>query len=75
MSWIKWDTLCLERENGSLRLRRLKEFNILLLGKWVWRVLMEMENLWYKVLVARYGEEGVRLCFDGRRGPIWCENM
>ena len=66
--------MCLERENGSLGLRRLKEFNILLLGKWVWRVLNEMENLWYKVLVARYGEEGGQLCFDGRRGSVWWDN-
>lgn len=36
ISWIKWDTLCLERENGGLG----KEFNLSLLDKWVggcWR--------------------------------------
>lgn len=47
----------------SLRVSRLKEFNIALLGKWVWRVLEERERLWYKVLCARYREEGGRLCF------------
>lgn len=75
MSRIKWDTLCLERENGGFGVRRLKEFNISLLRKWVWRVLHERENLWYKVLGVRYGEEGGRLSFEGRVGSEWWENL
>jgi hypothetical protein len=27
------------------------------------------------VLVARYGEEGDWLCFDGRGGSVWWENL
>ena len=44
----------------GLTVRRLKKFNISLLGRWVWRVLHERESLWHKVLGARYGEEGGR---------------
>jgi len=28
----------------------LKEFNLSLLDKWMWRVLVKREYLWYKVL-------------------------
>ena len=48
--------------------RRLREFNIALLGKWCWRLLLDREGLWRKVLVARYGvadgglEDGGRSC-------------
>jgi hypothetical protein len=40
--------------------KRLKEFNISLLGKWVWRVLDERESLWNVVhmqSMARWGDE------------------
>jgi len=42
-------------------LRRLREFNDALLGKWCCRLLVEKRSLWYRVLVARYGEEDGRL--------------
>jgi exonuclease III len=58
ITWIKWETVCLRKENGGLGVRRLMEFNIALLGKWWWRILQERDNLWYRVLCARYGEEG-----------------
>ena len=36
----------------------LKEFNISLLGKWVWWLLEERESQWNVVLHTKYGEEG-----------------
>lgn len=36
-------------------------FNLSLLGKWCWRLLVDKEGLWHRVLKARYGEEGVAL--------------
>jgi len=33
-------------------------FNLSLLGKWCWHMLVEKEGLWYRVLKARYSEEG-----------------
>ena len=58
VAWIKWDAICLQSENGGLGVKRLKEFNISLLGKWVWRLLEERESLWNVVICAKYGEEG-----------------
>lgn len=45
--------------------RRLKEFDLSLLGKLVWRVLEEREGFWYKVLCVRYVEVVGRLRFGG----------
>ena len=39
----------------------MKEFNIDLLGKWCRRMLVDRDGFWYRVLVARYGEEAWRL--------------
>jgi hypothetical protein len=55
--------------------RRLCEFNILLLGKWWWRMLGENDRLWYRVLKARYGEEGGRLKEGGQESSSWWRMM
>jgi hypothetical protein len=36
----------------------MSAFNLSLLGKWCWRMLIDKEGLWYRVLKARYGEVG-----------------
>jgi len=46
-----------------MKVRRLKEFNFSLLGKWVWRNLEERGSLLYNVLCAKYGEEGGVVCW------------
>jgi len=54
--------------------RRLRELNDALLGKWFLRLLVERRSLWYRVLVARYGEEDGRLEVRGRSGSsLWRE--
>jgi len=51
--------------------RRLTEFNVSLLGKWCWRMLVDKEGLWCRVLQARYGEEGGRLKEGERDSSLW----
>jgi hypothetical protein len=56
---------------GGLGVRRLGEFNFSLLGKWCWRMLVDKDGLWYRVLKARYGEVGGRLQEGGRHSSRW----
>jgi len=51
--------------------RQLKEFNLALLGKRCWRMLVDRGGIWYRVLVARYGEEAGRLEVGGRSVSSW----
>ncbi|GAU52005.1 hypothetical protein TSUD_418090 [Trifolium subterraneum] len=44
------------KTSSGLGVRQLREFNIALLGKWCWRLLVDKGGMWYRVLVARYGE-------------------
>jgi hypothetical protein len=46
-----------------------------LIGKRRWRLMEEHESLWYKVLVARFGEEGRILRVDGEGGTMWWNNL
>jgi hypothetical protein len=58
-----------------LGVRRIKEFNLALLGKWCWRLLVEKESLWYRVLVARYGMRDGQVCAGGRDSSVWWRNV
>ena len=51
--------------------RKLREFNTALLEKWCWRLLIDREGLWRRVLVARYGAEDGRLEDGGRSCSTW----
>ncbi|GAU21951.1 hypothetical protein TSUD_110910 [Trifolium subterraneum] len=41
---------------GGLGVRKVKEFNVALLGKWCWRLKTERGGLWRRVLAHKYGE-------------------
>ncbi|RVW36396.1 putative ribonuclease H protein [Vitis vinifera] len=72
---IKWEVVCTDKKKGGLGLRKLIWLNKALLGKWIWRFARAKEELWKKVLEAKYGKEefgwrtkkanGVFLCFPG----------
>ncbi|KAJ9704889.1 hypothetical protein PVL29_003101 [Vitis rotundifolia] len=56
---INWEVVCTQKEKGGLGLRKIAVLNKALLGKWVWRFAIEKDNLWKKVLVVKYGQEGL----------------
>lgn len=59
IAWVKWETICLPKDKGGLGIKNLELFNIALLTKWRWRILVEDGNsLWKQVLVERYGLDG-----------------
>jgi len=43
---------------GGLGIKDLMLFNEAVLGKWLWRFLIEKGNLWRKVVTIKCGEEG-----------------
>ena len=45
-------------------------FNLSLLEKWCWRMLMKKERLWYRVLKARHGEMGGRLSEGDKHASV-----
>ncbi|RVW86004.1 putative ribonuclease H protein [Vitis vinifera] len=86
---VKWEVVCADKEKVGLGLRKLACLNKALLGKWIWRFARAKEELWKKVLEAKYGQEefgwrtrkangvfGVGVWKEILKESTWCwENM
>ncbi|RVW52126.1 Nuclear pore complex protein NUP107 [Vitis vinifera] len=46
-------------EKGGLGIRRIALLNKVLLGKWLWRFAFEKDKLWKKVIMEKFGQEGL----------------
>ncbi|MCI30791.1 hypothetical protein A2U01_0052002, partial [Trifolium medium] len=43
--------------------------------KWSWRMLEDHEDLWFKVLIAKYGVEDGRVRRGGRNSSLWWKDV
>ncbi|RVW94842.1 putative ribonuclease H protein [Vitis vinifera] len=64
---VKWELVCLEKDNGGLGVKSLSILNKALLCKWSWRFAMEREAFWNQVIRENMG--GARgMEFKGSKG-------
>ena len=52
---VKWEKVCQSKEEGGLGLGNLRNRNVALLAKWLWRFPLEPNSLWHKVIKSKYG--------------------
>ncbi|XP_019179933.1 PREDICTED: uncharacterized protein LOC109175136 [Ipomoea nil] len=52
--WLSWSRLCAPKGMGGLGFKKLHEFNIALLAKQGWRLLIHLESLVSRLLKAKY---------------------
>ncbi|RVX02972.1 Ras-related protein RGP1 [Vitis vinifera] len=84
---VSWEKVCVSKEKGGLGLRKIVQLNKALLGKWVWRFARAKDEMWKRVLVAKYGQEefgwrtkkangafGVGLWKEIMKEADWCWN-
>lgn len=53
------------QEVGGLGFRSLEVFNQALLGKWLWRFVVEWESLWRRVIQGKFRELEGGWCTHG----------
>ncbi|KAM6541169.1 hypothetical protein CsatB_005616 [Cannabis sativa] len=58
VSWMSWNRLSRHKHAGGLGFRSLRDFNLALLGKQCWRLLVNDRSLVSKVFKARYYANG-----------------
>lgn len=51
---MRWEKLCVSKVDGGRGFRDLHLFNVALLGKMAWRLIMEPEALVCRLLRAKY---------------------
>ncbi|KAJ0797800.1 putative RNA-directed DNA polymerase [Helianthus annuus] len=55
MHWVAWGRVTAPINRGGIGLASLKEVNIALLCKWIWRFKTEASNLWKDVIISIHG--------------------
>ena len=54
LNWFRWDRLCDKKGEGAIGFRSLRDFNLAMLGKQGWKVIMNPDSLIVHVFKARY---------------------
>lgn len=52
--WVKWNEVYLPEAQGGLRIKKNRLFNMVLLGKWRWRLASYQNDLWLIVLKSKF---------------------
>nr|GEV90596.1 putative RNA-directed DNA polymerase, eukaryota, reverse transcriptase zinc-binding domain protein [Tanacetum cinerariifolium] len=55
VSWVAWSKVAAHVKSGGLRIGSLKDFNLSLLSKWLWRWHTDKDALWYHTLHSIHG--------------------
>lgn len=56
--WKSWSNMCATKANGGIGFRNLQDYNLALLGKQGWRLLLFLDKLVSKVYRVRYFPNG-----------------
>lgn len=56
--WINWKDLGMPKNEGGMGFRNLKDFNVALLAKQGWKMVMEPQAFWAQLLKSKYFPNG-----------------
>jgi len=74
--WVKWETICLPKEEGGLGIKEISKFNEALLGKWIWDLASDQQQLWARIIKSKYGGwEELQLGRDRRGCSHWWKDL
>ncbi|KAK5819126.1 hypothetical protein PVK06_024087 [Gossypium arboreum] len=74
MHWCSWRDLCILKNNGGTGFKDLAKFNIAMLVKHGWRILMNPNSLMARVLCAKYfcNSDFLKARLGNQPSLVWC---
>lgn len=72
MAWVRWSRICLPKDQCGLGVRNMEIFNVSLLGKWKWWLLVDKNSVWSEFMKYLYGETGV---LKQRQHSVWWKDI
>lgn len=54
IAWASWEIVCKSKDEGGLGVKDIRQFNIILLSKWIWKLGTKKEGQWKEVLESKY---------------------
>ena len=68
--------MCQSKGEGGIGMIEMRNFNMLLLGKWIWRLGKEENGLWKEVVVSKYGGwRKIRAQEVKRYNSLWWKDL
>lgn len=56
INWILWSNIWRSWKEGRLGVKDYGRLNIAFLRKWLWRIIIEQNTIWYDLLSFSYGD-------------------
>lgn len=56
IKWVAWASIYRPKKKGGLGVKYCRRFNVALLNRWHWRMLIETYSLWHDLLSFRHGD-------------------
>jgi hypothetical protein len=68
LHWLSWELMCSRKEKGGMGFRDLHLFNLAMLARQGWRLLLDPDSLCAQVLKAKYYPDGNLLSATEKSG-------
>jgi hypothetical protein len=68
---MRWESVCRPKEFGDLGIVNTKIFNECLMVKWIWKLYTQKDNLWARLVSAKYMKEGDFFRAKDRGSQFW----
>lgn len=78
---VSWKDVSLSVVKGGLGIKRIEDFNVVLLQKWRWRILDDFDTLGYNVLKSRYADINLSIAnvsgssLKGGKDSLWWRDL